>query len=199
MKKITSIDEIDALLPQTQCGLCEFSGCRPYAAALVADETTINRCPPGGIETLLALAEKLDVESSDYLVEMQQKTKPPMLAVIREEECIGCTKCIQACPTDAIIGAAKQMHVVITDACTGCELCIVPCPVDCIDMVEMPKRSPLEKKLRADLWRVRYQERTQRLNQATSQMVPDLKVPSVDERQTEIRAAYARVLAKRGM
>ena len=127
------VDQINALLPQTQCGQCGHPGCRPYAEA-IANGAAINKCPPGGQATINALAELLDQEPIPLDSEHGEE-KPPMVAVIREEECIGCTKCLQACPVDAILGAAKQMHTVIADECTGCDLCVEPCPVDCIDMV----------------------------------------------------------------
>jgi electron transport complex protein RnfB len=130
------VDQIDKILPQTQCGQCSFAGCRPYAEAIAAGEVDINRCPPGGGSTIQALADLLDVEPKP-LDEECGVEKPKMLAVIDEQRCIGCTLCIQACPVDAILGAAKHMHTVIADECTGCELCLEPCPVDCIDMVEM--------------------------------------------------------------
>lgn len=129
------VDQIDKILPQTQCGQCSFAGCRPYAEAIAAGEVDINRCPPGGETTIQALADLLDVEPKP-LDEECGVEKPKMLAVIDEERCIGCTLCIQACPVDAILGAAKHMHTVIAAECTGCELCVEPCPVDCIDMVE---------------------------------------------------------------
>ena len=127
------VEQIDALLPQTQCGQCGHPGCRPYAEAIASGEA-INKCPPGGQTTIEALAELLDVEAPALDAEHGVE-KPKMVAVIREAECIGCTKCIQACPVDAILGAAKHMHTVIADECTGCDLCVEPCPVDCIDMV----------------------------------------------------------------
>lgn len=130
-------DRIEALLPQTQCGQCDFAGCRPYAEAMAAEEADINRCVPGGETTIVELATLLDKEVIPLNEELG-KEKPPMVAIIREHECIGCTKCIQACPVDAILGAAKHMHTVIAAECTGCELCIPPCPVDCIDLVEIP-------------------------------------------------------------
>lgn len=197
MKKNITLDEIDDLLPQTQCRLCEFSGCRPYAEAMIADVAPIDRCLPGGVETLQALALKLEKEAHPYIEAMRQKTKAPSYAVIREEECIGCTKCIQACPTDAIIGAAKKMHTVITDACTGCELCIEPCPVDCIDMVTLPLSSPIKNKHKADIWRARYQQHNARNQHANSNINSHLKIESLSERQAEIQAAIARALAKK--
>ncbi len=128
------VEKIETELPQTQCGQCGFPGCRPYAEALARDEIAINLCPPGGESTMLALADLLgrEPEAMDATtIEDGEKS----LAVIREKECIGCTLCIQACPVDAILGAAKQMHTVIADECTGCALCLPPCPVECIDMV----------------------------------------------------------------
>lgn len=130
------VEQIDKLLPQTQCGQCSFAGCRPYAEAIAAGEVDINRCPPGGEATIQSLADLLDVEPKP-LDEECGVEKPKTLAVIDEQRCIGCTLCIQACPVDAILGAAKHMHTVIADECTGCELCVEPCPVDCIDMVEV--------------------------------------------------------------
>lgn len=126
------VEKIDALLPQTQCEKCGHPGCRPYAAAIAAGEAH-NKCPPGRQQTADALAQllgrqplPLDAKAEDTLRKV---------AVIREDECIGCTKCIVACPVDAIVGAALKMHTVIADRCTGCDLCLPPCPVDCIDMV----------------------------------------------------------------
>lgn len=128
------VDEIDALLPQTQCGQCGHPGCRPYAEG-VANGEEINKCVPGGEDTIRALADLLGREFVPLDEEYGQEKDQKMVAYIREEECIGCTKCIQACPMDAILGAAKQMHTVIVDECTGCDLCVEPCPVSCIDMV----------------------------------------------------------------
>lgn len=128
------VDEIDAVLPQTQCAQCSYPGCRPYAEALAAGEAEINQCPPGGEAGVRALAELLGREVIPLNAE-HGEDKGPVLAVIDESVCIGCTKCIQACPVDAILGAAKQMHTVIASECTGCELCIPPCPVDCIDLI----------------------------------------------------------------
>ena len=143
-------DQIDAILPQTQCGQCGFPGCRPYAEAIARGDADINQCPPGGEAGIRALAELLGREPSS-LDPVHGVEKPKLLAFIREEECIGCTKCIQACPVDAIVGAPKLMHTVVADLCTGCELCLPPCPVDCIDLLpenptlanwRWPKRIP---------------------------------------------------------
>ena len=127
-------DQINEILPQTQCGQCGYPGCRPYAEAIANNHEAINKCPPGGEAGIQALADLLDVEPIP-LDEEHGEEKVKSVAFIREAECIGCTKCIQACPVDAILGAAKQMHTVIASECTGCDLCVEPCPVDCIDMI----------------------------------------------------------------
>ena len=127
-------EQINALLPQTQCGQCGYPGCKPYSEAIAAGDK-ITKCPPGGEATIQALADLLDVEVEP--LDAVEGEKPKMVAYIREAECIGCTKCIQACPVDAIVGAAKQMHTVIISECTGCDLCVEPCPVDCIDMIPL--------------------------------------------------------------
>ncbi|HEK1684754.1 TPA: RnfABCDGE type electron transport complex subunit B [Pseudomonas putida] len=129
------IQRIDALLPQTQCGKCDHAGCRPYAEGLAAGEA-INKCPPGGSETIAALALLLQVPV--IVPDPERRTAPAQVAFIREAECIGCTKCIQACPVDAIVGASKLMHTVIVSECTGCDLCLAPCPVDCIELLPLP-------------------------------------------------------------
>ncbi len=144
---MVSVKEIDAVLPQTQCGECSYAGCLPYAEALVSGLTSIDRCPPGGIETVQSLAKLLNIDPQPYLDKALNNTRQPSVAKIREAECIGCTKCIQACPVDAIIGSAKQMHAVISHDCTGCGLCVDPCPVDCIDM--LPLAEPVYDKAAA--------------------------------------------------
>lgn len=126
------VEQIDALLPQTQCGQCGYPGCKPYAEAIAKGEK-VNKCPPGGQDTVIKLAELMNVEAEPLAATEAQTVKK--VAFIREEECIGCTKCIQACPVDAIVGARKLMHTVIEKDCTGCDLCVAPCPVDCIDMI----------------------------------------------------------------
>lgn len=130
-------DRIDAILPQTQCEQCGYHGCRPYAEAIAHNVAPINQCPPGGAAGIQQLATLLNRPvlplNPEHGVE-----KPRTLARIVEADCIGCTKCIQACPVDAIVGASKLMHTVIGDDCTGCELCVPACPVDCIVLVPMP-------------------------------------------------------------
>jgi electron transport complex protein RnfB len=129
-----SADEIDALLPQTQCTRCGYSGCKPYAEAIASGEAQINQCPPGGAATIDALASLL-ARARLALNPANGIEAPPTIAVVDEERCIGCAKCLPPCPVDAIVGARKFMHTVVESLCTGCELCIAPCPVDCIVMV----------------------------------------------------------------
>ncbi len=151
------VDQIDALLPQTQCGQCGYPGCRPYAEAIAAGEADINRCAPGGETTVIALADLLGRDPVP-LADAEAAAKPKAVARIIEEECIGCTLCLQACPVDAILGAAKQMHTVIEEECTGCELCVPPCPVECIVMVPV-KETP-------DTWRWPFPEPSPWLREA---------------------------------
>lgn len=127
------VNEVDALLPQTQCAQCGFPGCRPYAEAIVSGEAEINQCPPGGDAGIAELASLLSRDALPLNAD-NGETKAPQLAWVREADCIGCTLCIQACPVDCIVGAAKLMHTVIAAECTGCELCLPPCPVDCIEL-----------------------------------------------------------------
>ena len=129
------VEKIDKILPQTQCGQCGFPGCKPYATAIASGAADINQCPPGGEDGVLKLAELLGRDPKPLNPENGVAKALPTVALIDEATCIGCTKCIQACPVDAILGAAQQMHTIIVDACTGCELCLPPCPVDCITMV----------------------------------------------------------------
>lgn len=202
MSKVT-VSTIDAVLPQTQCGLCSYGACQPYAKALVENEVPINLCPPGGVETLQKLGELLHRDPSPYLQEMREKTKLPTRAVIREDECIGCTKCIQACPVDAIIGAAKQMHTVLTDECTGCDLCLEPCPMDCIDMQPIALEDAARIKLQANRARQRYHARQERLGKQENQNAApnDAQLISATQtlnaRKSAILEAVARNAAKR--
>ncbi|RVU41256.1 electron transport complex subunit RsxB [Rheinheimera riviphila] len=129
------VDQIDDILPQTQCGQCGYPGCRPYAEA-IANGDAINKCPPGGEAAIKKLADLMGVAATP--LDGAQTPAVKRVAYIREDECIGCTKCIQACPVDAIVGASKLMHTVLIDECTGCDLCVEPCPVNCIDMVPLP-------------------------------------------------------------
>lgn len=185
------LQRIDALLPQTQCGKCGHPGCKPYAQGIV-DGEPINKCPPGGGETIAALAELLKIPVLE--LDISRGPAPPQIAFIREAECIGCTKCIQACPVDAIVGAAKLMHTVLIDECTGCDLCVAPCPVDCIEMHPLPANTiPVvgglafdleEQRARAikrDHARQRFERRNQRL----------LREEQQNQAEREARAARA--------
>ncbi len=174
------IEKIDAILPQTQCGQCGFSGCKPYAIAIAEGRADINQCPPGNEEGIQQLADLLGVKPKP-LNTAHGLPKSKSIAFIDEQVCIGCTFCIQACPVDAIVGAAKKMHTVIGVECTGCELCIAPCPVDCISMIPLSKqivdtkcepyftsdnmltRENEMKKKAADHARIRYEQKLKRL------------------------------------
>jgi electron transport complex protein RnfB len=161
------IKAIDVLLPQIQCGQCGYSGCEPYAAAIVEGRADINQCPPGDAEGVRKIAALLGVEPKP-LNTRHGLPKPRAVAIIDENLCIGCTFCLRACPVDAIVGAAKQMHTVLIDECTGCELCVAPCPMDCIAMVPAVELQGTAAqiadalKTKADSARLRYQFRLQR-------------------------------------
>lgn len=153
------VDAIDAVLPQTQCGACDYPGCRPYAEAVACGEAEINQCPPGGDPVLRRLSEL----TGRPAVPLREPWRPPALAIIREDECIGCTLCIQACPVDAIVGASRQMHTVIAAECNGCERCLPPCPVDCIELRVLPERNAAERETLSRQWRARFEAREARL------------------------------------
>ena len=155
---------IDALLPQTQCTRCGYPTCRAYADAIATGETGINHCPPGGADGVAALAALLGRPTMP-LDPANGVEAPPLVAVIDEAICIGCTKCIQACPVDAIVGAAKRMHTIVAAECTGCELCLPPCPVDCIALVAIDDRPLARERVmqRATHARARFDARNARL------------------------------------
>lgn len=198
-------DRIDAVLPQTQCEQCGYHGCRPYAEAMAAGEAPINRCPPGGAAGIAALAELLD-RATLPLDPDCGIGKPRALARIIEADCIGCTKCIQVCPVDAIVGSGKLMHTVIADQCTGCELCIPACPVDCI--IDVPMPTAQQDQAHADAARRDFQKREARLARGKAEREAQLArrkaamhaAPAVREgiSRSEVMAAIARAKAKRG-
>ena len=174
----TKIAQIDACLPQTQCGLCEHpDGCLPYAAAIVLNDEPYNKCVPGGQPVTEAIAQiiypdnhetTLTAAPSQWPIDSTSERPTEVRAVIREDDCIGCTKCIPACPVDAIVGTGKHMHTIFTDLCTGCELCIAPCPVDCIDLVTVERTlSSPERIVEQDDLRLRYHTH---LNRVTEQL-----------------------------
>jgi electron transport complex protein RnfB len=193
--------QIDEVLPQTQCGLCTYNGCMPYAEAIVGDNAAIDLCPPGGVKTLQAIARLVNEDPQPFIADMAQKAKPKMLAVIREDECIGCTKCIQACPVDAILGSGKLMHTVIAAECTGCELCVAPCPVDCIDMFVVAEPEAAVKAEQSNLARQRYNAREERLAREPRQAVQGKQVSlseqSVADKRAFIEAAIQRSRMKK--
>ncbi|MBM4208402.1 MAG: RnfABCDGE type electron transport complex subunit B [Gammaproteobacteria bacterium] len=157
-----SVDRINVILPQTQCGQCGYKGCKPYAEAIAAGSADINQCPPGGNEGVAELAALMQLPAKP-LNPAFGIHKPRQVAYIIEDDCIGCVKCLAACPVDAIIGAAKQMHTVIAAECTGCELCIAPCPVDCIEMKPLTEPlTPAQKAERKLLAMRRYAARNER-------------------------------------
>jgi len=219
---MTVADEIDALLPQTQCARCGYSGCRPYAEAIARGEAEINQCPPGGEEAIHRIAASLGRKVTP--LDLANATEQPRVAAfIREELCIGCTLCIDACPMDAILGALKQMHTVLIESCTGCELCGPACPVDCIDMLPMSElarrgsraasseeRTPVAA--RAQHWRRRYElhllrlarERQEREARRTARSDDKLRAgdtPGASEeiarKRAAVRAALQRARSKR--
>ncbi len=196
MTTVDLITLIDDLLPQTQCTDCGYNGCRPYAEAITQGEA-INRCPPGGDKTIAALATLLN----QSIIPLADNPKPERVAFIREAECIGCTKCIQACPVDAIMGAAKLMHTVIIDECTGCDLCVEPCPVDCIDM------RPIERVPQPAHYRMRFNNRNirlhseheerERLRAERTRKIAASNSVATKSKQEEIREAIARAKARK--
>ena len=195
---MTLADRIDALLPQTQCEQCGFHGCRPYAEAIANGEAPINRCPPGGAAGIARLAALLDVPMLPLDPEHGVE-KPRMLARIVEADCIGCTKCIQACPVDAIAGSAKLMHTVVADDCTGCELCVPACPVDCIVLEPMPL-AQVHSTAHADAARAHFRRREARLAREQAQREAELaarkaQVAAVTQ-GNPVLAALARARAK---
>lgn len=193
--QVVSVDHINNILPQTQCGECGYPGCKPYAEALLNGEA-INKCLPGGDSTI----ETLSILLNKPIMQLDGESIPKRVAYIREAECIGCTKCIQACPVDAILGAAKQMHTVIESECTGCDLCVAPCPVDCIDM--LPTDYAFDKSLAKKRFETRmnrlHEENVQReKRQAERLQQQALLTNNTDDKAALIAAAIARTEAKK--
>jgi electron transport complex protein RnfB len=195
---MTPVEMIDALLPQTQCGKCGYGGCKPYAEAIAAGEAGINQCPPGGADGIHKLAALLNREFKPLNPQFGVE-KPREVAVIDEQTCIGCTLCIEACPVDAIIGASKQMHTVISADCTGCELCVPPCPVDCIHMLSAAR--PLWTQQDADTARERFNLRNLRLQRGQQEkeqrLAQKAHAPAQDRKKAAIQAALERVKMRR--
>ena len=192
---VNTIDNIDALLPQTQCTRCGYPACRDYAEAIASGEADINQCPPGGAAGIAALATLLG-RAPKPLNPANGVEGPRTIALIDEEVCIGCTKCIQACPVDAIVGASKLMHTVLVDECSGCDLCIPPCPVDCITMVPAPDdgRSPSQ---RADYYRARYAARNARLAREADERAAELSAKKAALGAASAGAVQAAILRAR--
>ena len=198
-------DRIDAVLPQTQCTRCGFAACRPYAEALAAGTTDLDRCPPGGEAVIVALAALTGRPAKPLEPECGEHG-PLRVALIDEAACIGCTLCIAACPVDAILGAQKRMHTVLSSLCSGCELCVAPCPVDCITLQPADRAWTAADAAAA---RVRFVGRAARLLRGerilrrppSSQ--PPLPAPSTNgepdraHRRATIAAALARARARR--
>lgn len=192
----TLIGTIDSLLPQTQCERCGYKGCRPYAESIVRDGEATNKCEPGGQLTANLIAQTLGKPSMAV-----EKTTPVMVAKVVEADCIGCTKCIQACPVDAIVGAPKQMHTILESECTGCELCLPPCPTHCIELVEVPSpayepNSEVDK-ARALYTKGRFVARQERLRKAKAEKNRSVKQKTQVDIKQEIQNALSRVKAKR--
>ncbi|HEY5292620.1 MAG TPA: electron transport complex subunit RsxB [Burkholderiales bacterium] len=197
-------EKIDALLPQTQCAKCGYSGCLPYARAIAAGAADINQCPPGGAAGIAKLAALLERDAKP-LNPANGAEQRRTVALIDEARCIGCTLCIQACPVDAIVGAAKHMHTVIAELCTGCDLCVPPCPVDCIAMLPLPEAEASWTRAMADAARARFQFRSLRLERDEAERALRLArkaedksgQPMPDAKKAAILAAIERAKARK--
>jgi len=199
------VERIDALLPQTQCAKCGYPACRPYAEAIARGEAEINQCPPGGDAAIRELAALLGRETKPLNLRHGIE-QPRRVALIDEARCIGCTLCIQACPVDAIVGAPKLMHTVVTELCSGCDLCVTPCPVDCIDMVPATGDDATWDRARADAARERFERRRSRHERERRERAERLAQralqarrsdPEAEKKRATIQAAIERARAKR--
>jgi len=194
-------ERIDALLPQTQCTKCGYPACKPYAEAIASGEAEINQCPPGGDAAIRGLAGLLGREVRP-LNPRNGIEQPRRVAIIDEARCIGCTLCIRACPVDAIVGAAKLMHTVVTELCSGCDLCVAPCPVDCIEMLPA-KEEDVWDAVRADAARERFERRSLRLERERRERTERLAAralrakPGAEKKRAIIAAAIERARARR--
>jgi electron transport complex protein RnfB len=188
-------DAIDAVLPQTQCGKCGYAACRPYAEAIAAGTADINQCPPAGEAGLSEIAAVAGVPPKPLDPRFGSE-KPPAVALIEEEKCIGCTLCIQACPVDAIVGATKLMHSVITSMCTGCELCIPPCPADCIRMEVMPMPDRAARHAAASAARGRFEARKRRTERARRERASSLAAEDAASAERKKRQTIAKALER---
>ena len=195
------VEKINSILPQTQCGQCNYSGCKPYAIAITKGKADINQCPPGGEKGIQKIAKLLGVDFKP-LNEKYGVTKLKSFAVIDEDICIGCTLCILACPVDAILGAAKKMHTIIKEECTGCELCLSPCPVDCIKMLPVEdNNNEIFVQKKSDLARSRYEFRLDRIKRDKKESLTKRKFLSstseksklINEKRKSISEALARI------
>ena len=196
------VRRIDALLPQTQCTKCGYPACRQYAEAIATGEAEINQCPPGGDAAIRELAALLGREARP-LNPRNGIEQPRRVALIDEARCIGCTLCIQACPVDAIIGASKMMHTVVTELCSGCDLCLPPCPVDCIAMVPAVGTDAIWGQSRADAARERFERRRSRHERERRERAERLAAraakedPDAEKKRVIIQAAIERARARR--
>jgi Na+-translocating ferredoxin:NAD+ oxidoreductase subunit B len=198
------VEQIDALLPQTQCTKCGYPACRPYAEAIARGEAEINQCPPGGDAGVRKLAALLE-RKYQALNPRNGLEQPRRVAVIDEARCIGCTLCIQACPVDAIVGAPKLMHTVVTELCSGCDLCLPPCPVDCIEMLPAVGTDAIWDRARADAARERFElrdarlerERRERAERMAARALKAKEDPDAEKKRAIIQAAIERARAQR--
>jgi electron transport complex protein RnfB len=197
-------ERIDALLPQTQCTKCGYPACRPYAEAIARGEAEINQCPPGGAAAIRELAALLGREVRP-LNPGNGIEQPRRVALIDEARCIGCTLCIQACPVDAIVGAQKLMHTIVTELCSGCDLCVAPCPVDCIEMVPATGADAAWDRARAEAARERFERRGARLERERRERAERLAAraleakgdPDAEKKRAIIQAAIERARSRR--